>query len=165
MGLLISPPPHPPLHPFLMLACAICRQVSFGLCPPAMFPSQHENACAAVSWSWKVWLGNPQRPFLFLGNHSDLCCHQASLSACALLPGRGFIPAHPGGPLMYWALYLAEILICGNVPYAAGLEKCSSWYLKKSLQQCWNLTVSSEAPLLALSSSLSLLPQSRQGRK
>lgn len=51
------PPPHPLLHPFLMLAFAICRQVSFGLCPPAMFPSQHENACAAVSWSWKVCLG------------------------------------------------------------------------------------------------------------
>lgn len=45
------------------------------------------------------WLGTPQRPFFFLGNHSDLCCHQASLSTCALLQRRGFIPAHPGGPL------------------------------------------------------------------
>ena len=66
---------------------------------------------------------------------------------------------------MYWALYLAKILICGHVPYAAGLEKCSFRYLKKSLQLYWNWAVSSEAPLLALSSSPSLLPQMRQGRK
>lgn len=46
-----------PLHPFLKLVSAVCRQVSFGLCPPAVFPSQREYECAAVSWSWKVSLG------------------------------------------------------------------------------------------------------------
>lgn len=44
------------------------------------------------------------------------------------------------------ALYLAEILIWGNVPYTAGLEKCISWCLKKSLQRCCGAAASSEAP-------------------